>query len=138
MNTPLSSKRPLSTRLVQWGVMALALWNLGRAAALWRQADWLTGLPLTPDPRWRLALALVWAASFLVGLFAIRRGISWSRWLIPFLLALYGVYELGMIMVYTPTPPALPLILAYIAFIGFAVWALRRGRVLTIGRQGGR
>lgn len=139
MNTPPVPKRPLSTRVVQWGVLMLALWNLGRAVALWQQSRWLNDLPLTPDPRLRLALALGWAALFVTAFIAMRGRKSWSRLFIPFLLVLYGVYELGMIIVYTPTPPAFLPILIYVAFIGFAVWALwRHGRFPTLGRQGGR
>lgn len=139
MNMPPVSKRPLSTRVVQWGVLSLALWNFGRAVALWQQSRRLTDLSLTPDPRLRLAFALGWVALFFAAYIAMRGRKSWSRLLIPFLLVLYGVYELGMIMVYTPTPPAFLPILIYIAFIGFAVWALwRHGRFPTIGSQGGR
>jgi hypothetical protein len=134
------SIRPLAARVVRLGVLALALWNLGRAAALWRQEDWLTGLPLTPDPRLRLAIATLWAALFLFSAAGLRRW-SWPRRLIPLLLAFYGVYELGMIFVFAPLPPALLPVFVYIAFIGFAAWALWppvTGSTLQPRHKGGR
>lgn len=119
-------ERPLAARIAQLGVLTPAIWNLARAAALWHQADWQTGLAITPDPRIRLAVALVWAALFFIALVGLRRRKIWSRKLIPILLALYGVYELGMIIVFSTLPPAVLPILAYIVFVGLVYWALRR------------
>lgn len=127
-------KRSFSIRVVQWGILALALWNLGRAIALWRQADWMAGLPLTPDPRLRLCLALGWAALFLAAFVVAHRRRRWSRLFIPSFLVLYGVYEFGTIIIYAPTPPTLMPILIYVAFVSFAVWALwRRDQFPTSG-----
>jgi hypothetical protein len=118
--------RPFSTRIVQWGVTLLALWNLARGGVLWQQSDWLADLHLNPDPRWRMALAFLWAATFLLLAAALWRCRGWARRFAPFLLAAYGVYELGLILVYAPSPPAALPALAYAAFVGFAAWALRR------------
>jgi hypothetical protein len=121
--------------------VALALWNLGRAAALWRQADWLTGLPIRPDSRVRLAAALGWAALFLLASAGLWRRRDWARRLVPLLLTLYGLYELGMIVLVTSTSPATLPILAYAAFVGFAGWALWRpsaGPLFHPRHKGGR
>jgi hypothetical protein len=102
------------------------LWNLGRAAALWRQADWLTDLPLRPDPRVRLAAALGWAALFCMASAGLWQRRAWARTLVPLLLALYGLFELGMIAIYTSVPPATLPVMLYALFVGFAAWALWR------------
>lgn len=118
--------RPFTTRIVQWGILLPALWNLARGIVLWQQSDWLAGLSLSPDPRWRMALAFLWAAAFLLLAAALWRCRGGARRLAPFLLAAYGVYELGLILVYAPSPPAALPALTYTAFVGFAAWALWR------------
>lgn len=131
------STRPLAVRVVLWGVLLLALWNLGQAATLWLQLDWLADLSLTPDPYLRLALAITWAALFFVSAASLYRRISCSRALIPLLITIYGVYELGMKMSFAPTSPALLPALAYAAFAGGAGWVLWRaaGYFPTPGRK---
>lgn len=135
---PLVPKRSFTLRFVRWGVLALAIWNLGRAIALWHQADWLAGLPLTPDPRLRMTFALGWAASFFAAFISAIRCKPWSRFFIPFLLTLYGVYEFGMVMIFSPTPPAPLSALIYITFILLSVWTLWRRDTFstTTGNQG--
>lgn len=94
--------------------------------ALWRQADWLTGLPINPDPRVRLAMALLWAVLFAAAALALRAGHPWSRRLIPLLLVTYGVFELSMTHAFTTSSPAVALLMPYAAFVVFAAWALWR------------
>lgn len=139
MNTPPASKRLFAVRIVQWGVMGLALWNLGRAVALGREIGRLADLRLhlAPDPRLRLAFALVWMISFITAFLALRRRKSWSRLFIPFLLVAYGVYEIGMIMIYTPEPPAFLPVFIYIVFVGFVSWVMwRSSRLSATSSQG--
>jgi hypothetical protein len=126
MSAPPGSPRPLAARVVEWGVLLMALFNLGRAVALQRQADWLFALSDTPDSRARMALALGWAALLLLSTLGLRRRWLLARRLVPLLLAFYGVYELGMIIAYSPIPPAVLPIAAYAAFVGFSGWALWR------------
>lgn len=126
MTAPSPSASSRALLIVRGGLWLLALLNLGRAVALWRQADWLTGLPIAPDPRWRLGISLVWAAALAVGALALGRRQRRARLLIPLLLAAHGVYELSMILRFASSPPAMLLMLIYAVFLGFAVWALWR------------
>jgi hypothetical protein len=120
-----------------WGGLIVGLLNLGRATALWRQGDWLTGLSFSPDPRLRLAAAVVWALLFFLASVGLWRRRPWTRWFIPLLLALNGVYELGMIVIHTSSFPAVLPIVAYIAFLGFAGWALWRPSAAAYFQQKG-
>ena len=141
MSAPPVVKRSWAERVVLWGVFLTALWNLGRAGVLISQMEWLAELNATPDPRLRAALAIVWAILLFVVAFGLARRLSWSRLLIPLLLALYGVNELVMIIAFAATPPALLPFLAYAVFVGFAGWVLWRpaGGLSSISRnKGGR
>lgn len=138
MSEPLVSTRPLAQRVVLWGVLLLALWNLGRAVALYWQADWTGDLGMTPDLRQRMALAIVWAILFLAAALVLTRRAARIGRLVPLLLALFGVYELGMMIAFTTEPPAPLLVFVYAAFVCFAGWALWRPRgkvVPTIGNE---
>lgn len=115
-----------AARFVQSCLWLLGVWKLAQALALWRQADWLTGLPLTPDPRLRLALAIVWAALFMAAALALRARIPRARALVPLLLGAYGVFALSMNLGFAAHTPAAWPALAYAAFICFACWTLWR------------
>ncbi|MFO7663307.1 MAG: hypothetical protein R6X18_12045 [Chloroflexota bacterium] len=126
MSTPPGTNRPLGIRFAQWVTVILGLWNMGRVAALGRQVDWLSDLSLVPDPRLRIVMAFIWMALFLMAAFALQRGYSWSRFLVPLLIAVYGVFEIGMIALYATDPPALLPVLLYIALTTLVVWFLWR------------
>ena len=120
----------------------LAFWNAAQAIALAQQADWLTGFSFQPDSRWRLALAVGWAVLMALAAVGLWQRRIWSRRLVPLLLLCYGVYEVGMMILFSPVSPAALPILAYAAFVGFAVWALWRPGAATYFRpplaKGGR
>lgn len=120
--------RPLAKRVVLWGLMLLALWNLGRAAVLYRQAGWVSSVEVIPDPRLRMVLASAWAIIFLAATWVLlnRSCRNWRA--IPLLMTLFGVYELGMMIAFATEPPAPLLVLAYAAFVCFVVWVLWRPR----------
>ncbi|CUS05145.2 membrane protein of unknown function [Candidatus Promineifilum breve] len=126
MSLPPGTIRPVAARVVLGGVWLLALWNAARAMALAQQTDWLTGLPFAVDSRWRLALAGGWAALLALSAIGLWRQWPAARRFVPLLLLCYGVYELGMIIAFSPTPPALLPVLLYAGFVGFAGWALWR------------
>lgn len=126
MSASPGSHRPLAARVLEWGVLFMALFNLGRAFALRHQADWLFALPDAPDSRARMVLAFGWAVLLFLSVLGLRRRWSFVRPLVPLLLVFYGVYELGMIIAYSPTPPVVPPVVAYIAWVGFSAWVLWR------------
>ena len=130
MSALVVATHPRAIRFIQLGLWLLSLWNLARAFALWQQAAWRTDLPLTPDPRLRLALALAWAAIFAGAAWRLR--VLGSGRLIPLLLAAFGVLELSMITRFASWPPAVPPILAFAAFTGFAGWSLWRSPVRAL------
>ena len=123
-------KRPFTVTLTFLGVFLLGLWNLGRAAALYREQDLLLTLQVQPDPRLRLIIALVWAVIFW--------GLAWSVWrrrpfsqkTVPILTAIYAAYDLGL---QTLSPLArlneanwLLTGIFYLIIILFMAWALNR------------
>lgn len=128
MSVPLVSIRPLAVRVIVWGMILVALWNMGRAVALIIQLDWLAELALSPDPRLHLALAIVWAALLLMSAAGLVKRLGWARPVVPLLLVIYGVYELGMMIAFATMPPAPLPVLAYALFVGYAGWVLWRRR----------
>lgn len=125
MSEPPGFTRPPAIRFVQWSVFLLGLWNLGRAAVLWRQSDWLGELPVAPDPTIRMVMALIWAIAFLLSWLAFRMRRLNARRLIPLLIVVYGVYEIGMIALFSSEPPAPLFISLYALFsllIGWVLW----------------
>jgi energy-converting hydrogenase Eha subunit H len=107
-------------------VVLLGVWNFGRAAALWRQLGWIEELPLVPEPRIRLMIAFVWGFLFLASAMALRSGLPQTRILLPLLLAAYGVYEFGIIALYSTERSAILLILSYGLMTLIASWVLIR------------
>lgn len=132
MSAPTVSTRPRIIHIVLWGVVFLALWNLGQAVALFRQMGGLAELSLTPDPRRRLVMALIWSVLFWAAAAFLWRGHS-RRWpLVPLLLAVYGVYELGIMIAFSNWPPAMLPIFAYVAFGGYSSWAVWKAKADNI------
>ena len=132
MSAPTVTTRPRIVPVVLWGMLVLSLWNLGQAVALFIQLDGLAELSLTPDPRWRLAMAVIWSM-----LFGVAAVLLWRRhprcWpLVPLLLAIYGVYKLVIIIVFSNLPPAMLPALAYVAFGSFSSWAVWKATAGTI------
>lgn len=101
LNTPL---RPRSVTLTLWGTLALSVWNAGRVLALLAQRPAAQTLDLVPDPRLRLALALVWAASLAGGGVALLQKRPLARRLLPLLLAAHAFTEIGLLLLYGQSP----------------------------------
>jgi hypothetical protein len=135
MSLPHGPTRPVAAYIVQGGIWLLAIWNAARAIALQQQADWLTGFAFAIDSRWRMALAWGWAALLALAAAGLWRRRPWSRWLVPLLLFAFGVFELGMLIAFSPASPAPLPTLAYAAFAGFAAWALWRPAAGSYFRQ---
>lgn len=126
MIAPPETTRPLAVRLVLWGVLLLALWNAGRAIALWLEMSRLADLPQLPNPQVRMGLAVLWALAFFLSAAALWRCWPLSRKLVPILIALYGVYELGIMIAYATVSPAPLSAFVYALFVVFTLWALWR------------
>jgi len=126
MSAPTFTTRPRVVHIVLWGVLCLALWNLGQAVALFVQLGGLAELSLMPDPRWRLAMALVWSVLFFAAAFLLWQR-DLRRWpLIPLLLAVYGVYGLGIMIAFSNLRPAMLPVFVYVVFGIYSIWAVRK------------
>jgi len=130
MDTRSIAKRPFTVTLATLGVFLLGLWNLGRAAALYRAQDLLLALQMQPDPRLRLIIALVWAGIFGGLAWAIWRRRPYSPKAAPVLAAVYAAYDIGARLL---SPPArlngtswLLMGIFYLSIILFVTWALNR------------
>ncbi|HID54129.1 MAG TPA: hypothetical protein EYP41_19085 [Anaerolineae bacterium] len=130
MSAHFAAKRPFTVTLTILGVVLLGLWNLGRAAALYREQDLLLSLQMQPDPRLRLLIAAVWAVIFGGLAWAVWRRRPFSQKATPGLTALYAAGDLGLPFIF----PAARLNqtgwlltgVFYIIIILFMAWALNR------------
>lgn len=132
MNPAQPANRPRSVTLTLWGVFLLGVWNLGRALALGQQRDLLKELAAQPDPVFRLMMALVWGVIFLGLAEALRRRRPFTRRLIPVLIGLHALYEIGLILFFTTTIARETLILDIVLAgggVAFTAWALLRTAV---------
>jgi hypothetical protein len=104
--------------------------QLATVVALSRQSALLLDLQVKPDPRLRMFMALVWTAVFWVLTIALWRKAVVTRWLIPFFLALYALYELAILGLFTQVPISSDLWLQRslfaVARVLFTFWALNR------------
>ncbi|MEZ4516670.1 MAG: hypothetical protein R3C44_07465 [Chloroflexota bacterium] len=117
--------RPWTVSVVLGIVLALGIWNLGRALILWQQVGWLRELETEPDPVIRLSLALGWFLLFGVVAWAILRRSTWVLWAAPVLFVVYAVMELGLRLIYA-TPPAPVLLLLYAVSVIYVFFAFSR------------
>lgn len=125
---PLS--RPHTVTIAIWGVFLIGAWNAGRALSLGRQLELFLAWEISPDPRLRLIVALVWMALFWGATIAIRLRRPGTGRSVPILMALYGLYELGLLSFFVHAPVArsawLVNTLFYLACLLFLAWALNR------------
>lgn len=126
MSVPPVPKRSLAERVVFWGVVLTAFWNLGRAVILISQLEWIAEVTTWPNPHLRPGLAILWSALFFVAAIGLRWRLSWFRVSVPLLLAIYGVYELVMMITFAARRPEHLLILAYTGFVLFSGWVMWR------------
>lgn len=125
-----TSTRPRSVTLALIWVFLLGVWNFGRVLALYQQMDLLLKLTVQPDPRFRLAMALVWGFVFMGLWWLVRKKRPFTRKLLPLILILYAVYELGLTILFAQTSlaqQAVWLNLSFYLFITlFISWALNK------------
>lgn len=129
-HTLTTAQRPRSVTIILWGVFLFGVWNVGRALALYQQMDLLLELALRPDPRLRLIMALVWGLAFFSLWWLLRQKRPFSRTLIPIILSLYSLYELGLSAFFGQSrlsPQTIWLNAAfYLLLVGWTTWALNR------------
>lgn len=129
INSP-TPRRPRAVTITLWGVFLLGGWNTGRAIAIAQQMSMLLALEIIPDPRIRLIIALVWALIFFGLTIALRRGRPRTRQTIPISLLLYGLIELGLLLIFVQAPGArrswMLNSITYGGMTAFAYWALNR------------
>lgn len=122
--------RPRSVTITLWGVFLLGAWNAARAVTLARKSDLLLELDLVPDPRIRMAAALIWAVLFIVLAVMLRQKRKFVRRATPLSLILYTLMELALLFFFVQAPAAkrswLPNALFYAGAVLFTYWALNR------------
>lgn len=122
--------RPRSVTITLWGVFLLGAWNAAEAVTLGRKSGLFLELDVVPNPRIRIALALVWAILFGLQTVLIIQKRQSSRRATPLLLALYALTELTLLLIFAKAPAAkrslLPNALFYGVAISFTYWALNR------------
>lgn len=127
--------RPRSVALIAWGVLLLGVANGWRALGLYRQSGLFLELDLSPDPRLRLAMAIVWATGFVIAAVSLWLRRRVVRLALPLLLLLYAIYQLGLLGLYALADelrgewPAVATL--YAVTILFTIWVLNR----RVGRQ---
>lgn len=130
MSVHLASNRPRSVTITFWSVIFLATWNLGRTIAIGQQLDLQRTLEIQPDPRLRLAAAILFGALFLVLAGQLGRKRPFTIKAIPATIAWYTVYETAVWLPFAQPPRNWTLwLLASLILISssiFTRWSLRR------------
>jgi hypothetical protein len=122
--------RPRSVTITFWSVIFLGTLNLGRAIAIGQQLELQDVLKLQPDPRLRLAAAILFTLLFFGLAWQLRRKRPFTITTIPLTIAGYTVYETVVWLLFAQPPRNWSLWLAtsliLIGSILFTWWALRR------------
>ena len=125
--------RPRSVTMTLWVVFLLGGWNGGRVMAIGLNRRTLAAFHTTPAPGLRLGIALFWAVLFWSLTIALWRKRPFTRIVIPSLLGLYALSELGLLFLFARSTPARNSWLVNTLFYGliilFSLWALNRTAV---------
>jgi hypothetical protein len=131
--------RPRSVTLTLWGVFLLGGWNCGRLLSISLNYRLLTTFSTTPTPLFRLVMALVWVLLLWAAVLALWQRRPFARHIIPTILIIYAIYELGLLLIFAQAGPArsgwLANTLFYLAIIVFSYWALNRTAVKSYFRD---
>ena len=121
------ANRPRRVTITALGVFLLGVWNGWRAVTLAQQNELLLGLALRPDPRVRLALALMWAVFFCTLAIGIVRRQRWTRPAGFVSILLYALYNLILLVGFVQSAvvrQAWPAwLLLYVAALLFVAWS---------------
>ncbi len=130
MSSHSAPNRPRSVTIIFWSVIFLGTWNLGRAIAIGHQIEIAKVLGIQPDPRLRLAGAVLFTVLFF--------SLAWQLWrkrpfairAIPVTIAWYTAYETAVWLLFAQPPRNwslwLTTTLILIGTVFFTRWALRR------------
>jgi hypothetical protein len=130
MSSHSALNRPRSVTITLWSVIFLGTWNLGRAIAIGQQLEIAKVLGIQPDPRLRVAGAMLFTVLFFSLAWQLWRRRPFSLRAIPITIAGYTAYETGVWLLFAQPPRnwSLWLITTFI-LIGtflFTRWALWR------------
>ena len=116
--------------MIAVGVLLLGLANIYRVIALYRQMDLQLDLGAVPDPRFRIAAALIWTAVLIILTIGLWLRKSWTQILVPALLLLYAIYRSALIVLFAGSEYARSSQVIGITLYGivvvFTAWALNR------------
>lgn len=128
-------RRPHSVTFVLWGVFLLAAWNTARVIAFARQAGILIQQGAVPDPRWLLAVSMIWMVVWWGMMVLLWQKRPFTRRAIPLLLTLYSCYQLTLVIFFTQTPLARQIVpifaLFYTSLVLLSYWGLNRKTAVT-------
>ncbi len=104
MSVYLVPKRPLTVTLTFWGVILFSLWNVSKAVVLLQDSALLLARAIQPDPRLQAVVALVWALLFGGAAWGLWQARPFARQGIPLLSLAFGLYTLGIRLIFSPLP----------------------------------
>ena len=130
MSVPSRPQRPKTVTFLIVGVFLLGTWNAGRTLAIAQESRLLLALTVTPDPRIRIGMAVVWTGIF----WGLAAAMWWrrpfSRKGTPILLTIYAIVDLLLPVFFTQglfnRQAWLVTAVIYVLAITFAYWILHR------------
>jgi hypothetical protein len=122
--------RPRSVTVMIWGVLLLGIANGWRAIGLSQQGSLLLALDASLNPWLGMGLAIFWSILFFIAAFALWQRRSRTRIVIPGLLLVHGLYQIGLVLLFgrsIASRNAWPVIgLLFVSVALFSIWALNR------------
>ncbi len=118
---------------MMWGVFLLGLANGWRAIGLGQQSELLLTLSASLNPWIGIGLAVFWSIVFIGTAVALWQHRGWTRWMIPLLILMHGIYYLVLVMGFARSAvsrngwPAIGLLFGLAVL--FSIWALYRPSV---------
>ena len=127
--------RPRVVTIALWGVFFFGVWHLGQAIAIGRQLRLFLQFDSSPDPRWRLAGAIVWAilSGWVMVLLWWKR--PFVRLLLPLLILSNALYNLILLLLFAQPPVTVHLIWLLICTMLatlLSLWMLHQARTYFI------
>lgn len=120
-------------KLTIWGVGGLGCINIWRAISLAQQSQLLSELGGSFSPVLRLIIDIGWAGLLITLAILLGSIPQQLRWLVPLVLAMYGLYRLGMLFFFALSAAAHQgwgiYLLVYLVGAFFAYWALTHPQV---------